>query len=187
MKTININLEFADSYIISDAVENFVCTKAYKNLVSYSQKYNNYVSLFNSVTDVINCDYYEEWELEKLYYIVSIEARGDSQWNYQEFTFYFRKEAETDKEMVNEINYLLETLQYYFSETWINAFWEIEDIIIIHWKEYKNTEDFDNSFTESFRKYPSNDQLKDFILNEFIPSEWYSTDEFTINIDYNII
>ena len=183
MKTINISLQNTESYIINDTKENFKHSKAFKYLECYNQiDTRNYNSLFDNV------DMYSESEIEEIenFHIVEISANGYSQNEYQEWFLYFDKTILKDSEAMEELKYFTLDMKYYFTETGICAFWEIETIKIIDGKEFINKDDFDWCLSTSFIESPDNEEIKDFIINDFIPVEWYNSKDYSININYNI-
>ena len=187
-KNLYINLSQSEAYIVDDAKENLKYSKAYKYLEGYTQDNNNFIELLKDIK-MIEKDYLEEEELENLekYHIEEITAKGYSQWDWQDWEFFFDKAILKDKETLEELKYFLQDLKYYFTEEGICYSGYIEHIKVIDWEEYKRREELDSICT-CFMEY-SIEERKEYLI-EYIKGNWLEPKEYNIicdleNIEYS--
>ena len=181
MKNLYIELRNDDSYIVADSIENFKYSNAFKYLETYNQlDIRNYNNLFK------NIDMYSEDELEDLtaFHIVEIEAKGYSQNEYQQWTLYFDKEVLKDSEALEEIKYLSQDLEYYFTEIWLTFNWTIRHEKTIDGEIFTRDENLD-SLLYSFTELDEDEVKKQ--IDEYIKEQGLNKDDYNIIFDIDKI
>ncbi len=172
IKNLYISVHWEASDYINDIKDNFIYSCAYKYLKWYKQwNTRNYYKLFD-IEEI-------EEEEEENYLIEETGATGYSQWEWQDFTFYFDKEIEKDIEAIQEVKYFLENLKLYFTVTNFTFYWHIETKKTIKGKEYTHKEELENiSITNDNARLNTGDE------NEFLQVNGINKDNMK---DYNII
>lgn len=173
MKKIFLNFSCWEGSLLQDTRSNFKHWPAFKYLIDYKQSNSNYFPLLRG--DALYNDNLK-WE-----YIKEVIATGCSQWEYQKFTFNFRKEIENDEEAMKELS-ILDDLAYYFTDCTYHINWYIEDEMEIEWKIWTNREEID------FSSYSSYDWiLTEEMVESAIIESWFNRDEYEVIYDINKI
>jgi hypothetical protein len=180
MKNIYIEIQWTSSSFIEDAKENFKYAKAYKYLTWYNQKNNDYIKLFKD----INIDYIDEIDKNK-FIILNIDSRGYSQDEWQEFNLIFKKDIEKDIEAMEELNYFIQDLKYYFTAQDFIFKWYIENKKEIDWKEYINKESLIATHITKEDWFLNDEDINYFIEENNLKKEDYNFIYNINNINYN--
>ena len=180
MKKIYIEFRNMESEFINNVIENFKYSKAYKYLEYYKQSNNKYINHFND----FESPNFIEWFDYNDYFIKEIDATWYNQSEWQDFYFYFKPDIQKDSEAMQELEYLVNDLGYYFTAQDILISWYIEHTKNIDWLEYKAEEVIEEGLYITLL----DDPLTFENVIEFIKQNWLDPKKYELVFDLeNII
>lgn len=136
--------------------------------------------------NIYNIDYIYNIEDidENKFIIFDIDSRGYSQNEQQEFNLIFKKDIEKDTEAMEEINYFIQNLKYYFTVSDFAFIWYIENKKEIDWKEYINKEELITTYITKQDWFLNDEDINLFIEENDLKKEDYNFIYDLNNIKY---